>query len=116
MRKAGLSFSDIARQEKISQNQASEDFKRAAEEAACGRLMTAHTERALELQRLEMALVALISKVRKGDLPAIDRWLRLCESRRRLLGLNMKGTRSFRTARARQEAYKTYIGLDLEKV
>lgn len=116
MRKAGLSFAVIAQQEKVSKKKIVSDFNRAAEEAACGRLMTTRTERALELQRLEIALVALVAKVRKGDLAAIDRWLRLCESRRRLLGLNMKAARSLRSAKARQEAIKTYIGLDLEKV
>ncbi len=92
------------------------DFKRALDEAACGRRMTVSTERAVELQRLETALLALIQKVRQGDLAAIDRWLKLCESRRRLLGLNLKSAKSAKKTRRRQQALKTYIGLDLEKV
>ena len=116
MRKAGISFQAIARELGVSSTQATRDFKRALDEAACGRRMTIRTERALELQRLETALLALIQKVRQGDLAAIDRWLRLCESRRRLLGLNVKSARSSRSARQHQQALKTYIGLDLEKV
>jgi hypothetical protein len=78
--------------------------------------MTIRSERALELQRLETALHALMSKVRQGDLAAIDRWLKLCESRRKLLGLNARSNRAGKAARRTQQALKTYIGLDLEKV
>lgn len=116
MRKAGLSYRVIAKQENVSRRQIIYDFNKAVEEAACGRQITTHTERSLELQRLEMALVALISRVREGDLASIDRWLRLCESRRRLLGLDMKPTHSLKTATRRHEEFKTYINLDLDKI
>lgn len=42
----------------------------------------------LEVERIERAMVALADNVQKGHLGAIDRWLSLCESRRRLLGLD----------------------------
>lgn len=116
MRKAGVSYHTIAREVGVSQTQVVRDLKRALDEAACGRRIAVRTERALELQRLETALLALIQKVRQGDLAAIDRWLKLCESRRRLLGLNAKSARSSRSAKAREQSLKTYIGLDLEKV
>lgn len=116
MRKAAISIQAIATDVKVSRAQVVRDLKRALDEAACGRMITIRTERSLELQRLEIALLSLVKKVRNGDLAAIDRWLRLCESRRRLLGLNMKSAKSLKTAKARQEAIKTYIGLDLEKV
>jgi len=116
MRKAGLNFQAIANNVKVSSTQVIRDFKRALDEVACGRVLTIQTERSLELQRLEIAMLAIIPKVRQGELPAIDRWLRLCESRRRLLGLNMKSAKSLKSAMARREALKTYVGLDLEKV
>lgn len=116
MRKAGISFHAIAREVNVSATQVIRDLKRALDEAACGRRMTVRTERALELQRLETALLALVQKVRQGDLAAIDRWLKLCESRRRLLGLNVKSARSAKGSRQRRQALKTYIGFDLEKV
>jgi len=78
--------------------------------------MTVRSERALELQRLETALHALVSKVHEGDLAAIDRWLKLCESRRKLLGLNARSSRAGNATRRTQQALKTYIGLDLDKV
>jgi hypothetical protein len=116
MRKAGISFVVIAKETGVSTTQAVRDYKRALDEAACGRLVTLQSERSLELQRLEIALLALSQKVREGDLPAIDRWLRLCESRRRLLGLNMKMSRSKDAQKARRLIPKTYINLDLEKI
>lgn len=116
MRKAGISFNAIARDVGVSRSQVIRDYRKALDEAACGRQMTKHTERALELQRLELALRALVTKVREGELPAIDRWLKICESRRSLLGLNMKTARTAKAIQARQQTLKTYIGFDPEKV
>lgn len=116
MRKAGVSFSAIAKDVGVSCTQVFRDYHKALEEAACGRRMTKASERALELERLEIALLALIPKVRQGEIPAIDRWLKICESRRRLLGLNMKTASSLRSIKARQQSIKTYIGFDPEKV
>ena len=44
--------------------------------------------RRLELERLDEALRAIAGRVRQGNLAAIDRWIRISESRRRLLGLD----------------------------
>jgi uncharacterized membrane protein YccC len=44
--------------------------------------------RQLEGERLDMAMQAIAARVRQGDLGAIDRWLRCCESRRKLNGLD----------------------------
>jgi hypothetical protein len=44
--------------------------------------------RQLELERLDLAAAAIASKVEDGDLGSIDRWLRISESRRKLLGLD----------------------------
>jgi len=42
----------------------------------------------LEIERLDAALKAVAPKVQQGHLGAIDRWIRLSESRRKLLGLD----------------------------
>lgn len=42
----------------------------------------------LELERLDVALRAIATSVSQGHLGAIDRWIRLSESRRHLLGLD----------------------------
>lgn len=42
----------------------------------------------LELERLDVALRAIATSVSQGHLGAVDRWIRLSESRRHLLGLD----------------------------
>jgi carboxylesterase type B len=49
---------------------------------------TAEEYRTLELERLDTAMLAIANDVRKGKLNAIDRWIRISESRRKLLGLD----------------------------
>lgn len=65
--------------------------------AMCRAIIDIYTERrgeladkyrSMELQRLEHATAALAPKVKKGNLLAIDRWVRLSESRRKLLGVD----------------------------
>lgn len=42
----------------------------------------------LEVERLDVALKAIAPKVQRGNMAAIDRWIRLSETRRKLLGLD----------------------------
>lgn len=44
--------------------------------------------RAIEVQRLDVALIAIALQVKSGHLGAIDRWVKLAERRARLLGLD----------------------------
>lgn len=44
--------------------------------------------RQIELQRLDKAQLAIAALVQKGDLKAIDRWIKLTATRAALLGLN----------------------------
>ena len=46
----------------------------------------------LEEERLDMALLSLAPKVRAGHLGAIDRWVKVSESRRKLLGLDAQAS------------------------
>ena len=43
---------------------------------------------ALECERLDVALLAIAAKVQAGEIDAVHAWVRLCESRRKLLGLD----------------------------
>jgi hypothetical protein len=43
----------------------------------------------LELARLDTAIASVMPLVRSGDMPAVDRMVRLSERRSRLLGLDM---------------------------
>jgi hypothetical protein len=43
---------------------------------------------ALERARLDMARLSIAPRVAKGKLGAIDRWIRISESERKLLGLD----------------------------
>lgn len=42
----------------------------------------------MELERLDMAMTAIAPMVDQGDVKGIDRWIRISESRRKLLGLD----------------------------
>jgi hypothetical protein len=44
--------------------------------------------RRLQLERLEMAVLAVSTKVKKGDPKAIDLWIKLSKNERELLGLD----------------------------
>lgn len=93
-RKAGASYRSIAAQVAIDLNcsyslgQAYRDVSEALSELSSNARLEAESLRELELARLDTATEAIASKVQKGDLLAIDRWLRISESRRRLLGLD----------------------------
>jgi uncharacterized membrane protein YccC len=50
---------------------------------------TAQELRQMELEKLEVAERAIWKQVQDGHHGAIDRWLRIAESRRKLLGLDM---------------------------
>ena len=95
LRKSGASYRAIASHislspgnEKYSEGQAHADV------TACLKALVSQTGldteeyRALELERLDTAQLAIAKKVQAGDLQAIDRWLRISERRSALLGLD----------------------------
>lgn len=94
-RKAGASYRAIAcrvRDEldlpKYDESQAHRDVRAALDELVRLTRLDAEEYRQLELERLDLALKAIASQVQQGNLFAVDRWLRLSESRRKLLGLD----------------------------
>jgi hypothetical protein len=86
LRKAGASYRAIGAELNVSAKTALEWVREVLTEVLTETVETAEEVVALELERLDSALVAINDKVRGGDLFAIDRLVKLSESRRRLLG------------------------------
>lgn len=94
-RKAGASYRAIAAKvatelgiATYSEAQAHRDVAAALKDLNEKTALNAAAYRELELERLDTALLAIAQLVKSGDLGAIDRWIRLSESRRKLLGLD----------------------------
>ena len=86
LRQAGLQYQDIA--DRLGYSSKSSAYK--AVQSALRRTLQepADAVRQLELARLDRMELALWPRALKGDVQAIDRILRICELRARLLGLN----------------------------
>lgn len=83
------SLRDIAKVLKVSHQTIKNDLDKALQELHKTEMHKAKHYRLIELQRLENASYAIFQKVLEGDLPAIDEYRKLSESRRKLLGLDM---------------------------
>lgn len=88
LRKQGKTYRAIAKDLGIGEAQAYRDVSAVIKVINQRSQETAIEHQRLELERLEMAMEAIATQVEKGHLGAVDRWLRLCESRRKLLGLD----------------------------
>ena len=88
LRKMGNSYRAIGKQLGISEAQAHRDVALAIKSINQHTEESAKEHQVIELARLDMAMVAIASGVTEGHLQSIDRWIRLCESRRKLLGLD----------------------------
>jgi hypothetical protein len=86
LRKAGLGFVKIA--QLLGYKGPSGAFD--AVQAALKRTLQQPADelRKLEGERLDMVLQAIAVQVKAGNLKAVDRWVRCCESRRKLDGLD----------------------------
>jgi hypothetical protein len=88
LRQAGISYEEIAR--RVGYRSASGAYQ-AVKSAMKKTLREPADEiRQIELSRLDTALFAIWSDVKRGNLFAIDRFLKLSERRSRLLGLDAK--------------------------
>jgi transcriptional regulator with XRE-family HTH domain len=85
---AGLSLRQIADRVGVSHTQVAKDLQAALTELRADMVDMATDLKAIESERLDRARVALWARVCAGDLAAIDRWIRLSESFRRLHGLD----------------------------
>lgn len=86
LRRDGLTYREIA--EKVGYKGPSSAYRGIMAALRRTQQPPADALRKLELERLDLAAAAIVEKVLAGDLQAIDRWVRLSESRRRLLGLD----------------------------
>jgi hypothetical protein len=88
LRKAGASYRQIGRKLSVSGKTAHEDVQRVLAELAEQRLESAAAYVALECERLDMAALALFQHLESGDPQVINAWVKVSESRRKLLGLD----------------------------
>jgi predicted DNA-binding protein (UPF0251 family) len=88
LREEGHKFPEIGRRLGISHVAAWKHCQRGLEEAAKQLTESAETIRAIELNRLDRALVKVFRKVDQGDLAAVDRLIKIQERRAKLLGLD----------------------------
>ena len=95
LRKSGASYRAIAAHiAAIPGHEGYSEGRAHADIAACLKAINEQTSldteeyRSLELERLDIAQLAIAKKVQAGDLQAIDRWLRIAERRSALLGLD----------------------------
>ena len=94
LRKLGGSYRDIARaiaqefdQPGYEQGAVSKDLSQILDELHQLTLQDAEQLRQMELERLDAAQIAIARQVQAGDLYAIDRWIRIIETRCKILGL-----------------------------
>lgn len=88
LRVAGATFQQIGKQLGITDSAAHKLVVTALQEIATATNEQADTLRQIEIERLDLAILAIAQQVKAGNLGAIDRWVKLSESRRRLLGLD----------------------------
>ena len=88
LRKCGATFAEIGKGLGISTQRAHKIVMEELERLAMLRLGNADELRRLELERLEMASIPVVNKVKRGDLQAALVWIKLSESRRKLLGID----------------------------
>ena len=81
MRKAGLTYAQIAKSLEVSQRTILNDIKQSVKDQN-----NSHDiELAVDLLRIEMAMLPLAKDVRAGDHKAIDRWKQLIDMKQKLL-------------------------------
>lgn len=88
LRKAGASYRDIGAQLGVSHKTVHEDVQDVLAELAEQRLASAAEYVTLELERLDAAQLALFQHLDSGDPQIVNAWVKVSESRRRLLGLD----------------------------
>ncbi|MBA3945916.1 MAG: hypothetical protein H0X37_15290 [Herpetosiphonaceae bacterium] len=89
MRKRGETYMAIAEALGISARQARVDVQIALTPEQGQERERAAELRAMEEQRLTMAVKAIEPKVKEGDLGAVGRWVQVSERRARLMGLDL---------------------------
>lgn len=88
LRKSGATYRQIGESIGISMQRAHQLVVDELECLAQLRLRNADELRLLELERLDMASIPTLAKLKKGCMRAANVWIKLSESRRKLLGVD----------------------------
>ena len=88
LRRNGYGFSQIGKQFNVTSRVAAATVAKALAEMREEGRQTVEDIREMELQRLDLVLLSLSDRVKKGDTAAIDRWIRTVERRCKILGLD----------------------------
>ena len=88
LRRSGRSYSEIAQKLGISKSRAHELVRTGIDGARAQVAGSSDELLALELSRLDGLLAKVYPMAAQGDLQAVDRVLKICERRARLLGLD----------------------------
>ena len=88
LRKQGYGYRDIGAALGVSGKTAFEDVQRVLTELSALRLAGAAEYVTMELEHLDMAQQALAAHIETGDPQIINAWIKVSESRRKLLGLD----------------------------
>ncbi len=88
LRKAGASYRDIARKVGVSGKTAYEDVQAVLRDLMEQQRESAAEYVTMELERLDMAQLALYQHLDSGDPQIISSWVKVSESRRKLLGID----------------------------
>lgn len=92
MRLAGATYSQIKETTGLSTTMIHNILRRHVKKVTEKMTLDTQALVKLEEERLDMALLSLAPKVRAGHLGAIDRWVKVSESRRKLLGLDAQAS------------------------
>lgn len=87
MRRDGKSYRDIADALGVSLGTAHRDVQKSLTDLAKQEKTEAKAYRMLIRQRIYMGYAAIVAKVKKGELWALDRWLALLQEEAKLFGL-----------------------------
>lgn len=108
MRKAGLTYNQIAQAVGVSTNTVVKDMQAIVKPNPGAYDL----EVAVDLQRIEMALLPLAKSVREGDHKAIDRWKQLIDTKHKLLNHTFQDTAS----KTKDLPVKVISEVELEKI
>lgn len=88
LHKLGVSYREIGHQLGVSVATAHEDVQSVLDELRATALASANDYVNLELERLDAAQFALSQHLESGDPQVVNAWVKVSESRRKLLGLD----------------------------
>ena len=111
-RRAGASYAAIARQFGLNVKTVHEKITGALRDIPKDE---ATELRALEAQKLDYAETRLQEQIRVGNVPAINALVRLCESRRKLLGLDMPEQHEVKVSNEEQSLMRQAVAAPREK-